>query len=249
MAYTIVGYSGTPTAADTAIALTAMADSHVKNEDTAIIVPSLNKYLGCYPIGQDIDLVQIISPSLRRVALLDISPVENGLIPAHPPDPIIAPEGAIDLDIDEELTVEAASEMVAAWTPLRTFIFLGDSKVSPITGKIFTVKAETDATTESNEWEPSAIDFTQSLPVGEYSIVGARLEKENALAFRFVFIGGVWRPGMVAVCDGSSKDVPKSRHGKLGVWGTFAHNNEPSLEICSDAAGAAGDMYIDLIKR
>lgn len=246
--FTLVGFSEDCAADDTVQNIASIPDDHVKNEGDAIVIPELNELFGVYACGLLINDVQLISPSLRRVALLDVSPVEIEATPSEPPDPILYPAGQIELDIDEELTCQASIEVVAV-TPRATILaFLGDRNIGQVTGKMYTVKAAITGTVVEGQWTSTTMVLSQSLPVGNYAIVGARFESSVAFAFRFVFIGGVWRPGSIAVASRGMKDVPYSRHGALGVWGTFAHNREPIVEVLSSTTAGAGTLYIDVMK-
>ena len=249
MAFTLAGFYEAGAAAVTGTNITGVADAHLKNESDAIIIPELNRLLGIHAGGQDLANVQVVSPSLRRTCLLDVSPVESTEAPASPPDPCFAGSGAPTLDFDEELTINA--DYGGDSTPIDALavIFLGDNNCNPVSGQMYTIKAALAATTGDGTWNNATLTLSQSLPVGNYKIVGARCENANAFAFRFVFIGGIWRPGNMCVADDHAKDVPKSRYGELGVWGSFAHNREPGVEILGAvAAAAASTIYIDIMR-
>lgn len=246
--FTLIGFSEDCAAIDTIYTLDSIADDHVKNEGDAIVVPELNNLIGAYAVGADIYGVQIISPSLRRIALMDMSPVENGATPAFPPDPFFMPANGIELDIDEELTVQGGID--SGTPPIRASVlcFLADKTVQQVSGKIHTIKATVTGTITAYSWGQVTVTLSQSLPVGNYMLVGARFESSVAIAFRFVFIGGIWRPGSIAVADKSAKDPSYARRGQLGSWGKFSHNREPGLEVLSSTTAGAGTLYMDLVK-
>lgn len=227
--------------------LTAVTDEHIKTSGDVVVVPELNKLLGFLGIGEDIYDVQIASPSLRRMALLDIAPVENAALPVFPPEPIIKGKSLITLDEDEFLTVYAGNSNIANKQE-SAIIFLSDDMVAPLEGPIFTIKATGTAPATAYAWDSGALTLAQELPVGDYKLVGARCEQDHTIAFRFIFIGGIWRPGGIAVASIDAKDPKFFRYGQLGIWGTFAHNRVPSVEFFGDGTGGTANVYLDLMK-
>lgn len=246
-AFTLVGYSETITTEDTTEKIAAIPDVHVKTEGDNIIIPSLNKILGYFAIGGNMALPQLESPSLRRLALIDISPFEVSDLPASPPHPVIRPESIIELVEDESLRAYCQNSD-AADAVERVFVWLTDDVIAPVRGSVHTVRATFNITATAEEWSDGALTLDQSLPAGSYHLVGARCQDAVGVAFRMVFIGGIWRPG--GICAGSSSvfDSPNFRAGGLGVWGTFRHDQLPSIEVLRNAAGSTGVIYLDIIK-
>ena len=250
MAFTLAGfYEGATTTQVVGANITPVQDAHLKNEGEAVIVPELNRLIGFSAGGVTLQDVQVVSPSLRRTCLMDISPIDISDSPVSPPDPILLPNGAPTLDFDEELTVIGTYGAGSEGTSNYAVAFLGDNNCNPVSGQMFTVKGTLASFGTAGTWAAGTLTLTQSLPVGNYKIVGARLQHAEGVAFRFVFIGGIWRPGHMCVADDNSKDVPMSRHGALGVWGSFSHNREPGVEVFTSVGGAAaGVIYIDIMR-
>lgn len=245
--YTVCGFDELVPATTTSQKLTAIADEHIKVSGDNVIIPELSKLLGVFAVGLDIQNVQLASPSLRRFALFDVAPYEITALPTFPPDPIVKGESYLDLIEDEFLTAYAGNANAAAQHE-SVIVFLSDGDVAPLTGRIHTIKATaTDAAGATYAWQASPLTLAQELPVGDYRLVGARCVHANALAFRFIFIGGIWRPGGVCVGTQSAKDPNYHRYGQIGLWGTFAHNRVPSIEIFGDGTGASVVVYLDLI--
>jgi hypothetical protein len=176
-----------------------------------------------------------------------VAPVENAALPAYPPDPVIVGESFLELREDEALNAYAGNSNAGAQQE-SVLVFLSDDNVSQVSGRIHTIKATATAPATSYAWAGAQLTLAQSLPVGDYQLVGARCEQANTLSFRFVFIGGIWRPGMVAVGGINAKDPKYARRGMLGIWGTFAHNRVPSVEFFGDGTGGSAVLYLDLIK-
>jgi hypothetical protein len=210
-------------------------------------VPKLSQLAGFYALGTTITLAQIQSPSLRRRANIDISPVDVSAEPASPPSMMARFTSPIPLEEDEDLTALVAEafsgaerETVLAW--------LSDGPITPVTGEIFTVRATGTTTLTANTWSNVAITFSQTLPRGRYQVVGARCESAGCVAFRLVFPGYSWRPGGVG-CDSIGDLSPNGqRMGGYGVWGEFESTSPPTVDVLSVSADTSEVIYLDLIK-
>ena len=246
--FTLSGWSEEVAADTTSEKLTAIPDEHIKTEGDNIIVPELNKLIGIYGIGLTGQNAQITSPSLRRTALLDVAPIEVGASPAWPPDPILQNENYTELDVDEHVSAYMGNSDGAVARQQSVFAWLADDQAKPISGRVYTVKATSAGTVVAYAWGSCSLVMSQELPVGVYQLVGARMQSAAGIVFRFVFVGGIWRPGMVCVAGLTDKDPDKARYGGLGVWGTFAHNKLPTIELLSSSTAGAGTLYLDLIK-
>jgi hypothetical protein len=245
--FTLVGFSETITSEDVTELIDAIADPHVKTSGNDITVPELNKVLGYYAIGATIFAPQLASPSLRRLALLDVSPYELNDLPVFEPDPIFKGESLIELDEDESLNAYCQNSS-ATDAVCRMLVWLSDGNVTPITGQIYTIKATGTVTATAEAWSSASLTLSQSLPTGTYQLVGARCVDAAGVAFRFVFIGGTWRPGGICVASEEKKDWKYSRYGMLGEWGSFRHDQVPSIELLRNAAGSTFTLYMDVIK-
>lgn len=245
--FTTVAYTELVTAAVVRQLLAAVPDVHLSFSGDNIIIPTLNNLLGYYGIGVDIQNVQLASPQLRRLALIDVAPVEITALPTWPPDFIARPDSPLPLVEDESLNALAGNSNVADKQE-SVIVLLSDGVVSPVSGEIFTVLATATAPATAYAWDSAALTLSQTLPVGNYQLVGARVEQANTIAYRFILIEHAWRPGGIAVVGIDKSDVAFSRSGKLGEWGIFSHLHVPSIEFFGDGTGGAARIYLDLIK-
>lgn len=247
MGFSIVAFSELVTASATAEKLTAVPDDHIKTEGDGIIIPEYNKLLGVLGIGLNIRNVQLATPSLRAMALYDVAPVENEALPSLNPYPLITGESFLELREDETLNAYAG-ESAGANTQESVIVFLSDDNISSVTGRMYTIKATATAPATAYAWASASLTLSQSLPNGTYALVGARCEQAHTIAYRFIFIGGIWRPGHISVVNINAFDHPYSRRGGLGVWGEFTHNKTPSIEFFGDGTGGTAVVYLDLVK-
>ena len=247
--FTIVSWQESKAGTTGYLPLNACKDQHVRVTGDIIYVPELNNLLGVYVAGGSIaNEGYLSSPSLRRIALLDLRPIQRGVKPSGWESVHLHPLHPIPLESNEGM--EIYLKETTTTSQVRTgVVFLADGAISPILGEIVSVYASATITSVVGEWVNGAITFRQTLPVGRYQIVGARCEGASIIAFRFVFIGGKWRAGGIGCGDCGAHDVEVQRYGGLGVWGEFDHLTPPTVELLGSVAEAQSpELYLDLIK-
>jgi len=192
---------------------------------------ALPNIIGAAATINDASLVraQIQSPSLRVFANLDVEPIINGLVFGSPPEQSFWPESPVAVTADEALNFAVQSDPAAAAIH-RGFIFLSDGAQTPVTGRMFTVRCTGAATLVTGTWVNGNLTFGQTLPAGQYIIVGMRARGTNLVAARLVFPEQIPRPGVLAVNAIGDTDPYWTRFGRMGVFGTFPHTNPPTVD-------------------
>jgi len=247
MPFTLVGWHESIDASVALTKINALADPHIRVEANNIIVPSLNQLIAVYALGIGMIRAQLDSPSLRRLLLYDIRPVDNGREPKR------APSGALHrrfnspypLDVNEPLSC-AVRNGAKNWATV--LVWLSDGAITPITGDFLTVRATGTTTLSRYEWTNVAVTFDQTLPAGRYAVVGFRYHGATAIAARLVFPGYAWRPGCLGYDSDAEPDYDYFRYGHLGIWGEFEHNTPPTVDCLADSADTAQVFYFDLLK-
>ena len=189
---------------------------------------------------------QVSSPSLRRLANIDVAPFPLADVYGDPPEADIHPRNAIQLRGDEALNFLVNSNPAAAELH-HGFVWLADGPVPEVSGEVFTVRATAAVTAVVGTWVNGGLTFDQDLPVGNYQVVGMRCEMAGAVAARLVFVGGAWRPGCLAVVSEDDNDLPVFRQGRMGVWGQFHTNTPPTVDFCAASAAVTPAVYLDII--
>lgn len=250
--FTLIAYSETiPTSANAYTAVAAVADQTMKIEGDRVYIGDLNQIVG-YGVacGQAVSAAYLSSPSLRRVALLDILPIRQSDDFAVPKSFAFKPDSPLSLEPNEGLEAYVHTNEGSPTDSSVIGVLLADGPISPVSGEIFHVKATATITEVADTWVNTELTWRQTLPVGRYAIVGAMAMIVDGMLFRFAPIGGAYRPG--GVCGITIGDELPSiqRNGGLGVWCEFDQVTPPSVDILSneDAAGTALQMVIDLIK-
>jgi len=228
--------------------LAPVVDPTVSISGNFLYVPELNNLVGYYILGGSTATgCYIQSPSLRRLLNLDVGNIELALVPTNPNLVQLFPLVPVALERYEGLEVLLNADPTEAETH-TAILFFSDGAIAPVSGDIRTVRASASISATAGEWKEGALEFRQTLPVGTYQVVGARVVGENIVAFRFVVIGYAWRPGGIAVASRDKQDPPYQRRGGLGIWFTFDARTPPSLEILTAGSSTSQEVYLDLIK-
>lgn len=249
--FTVVAYSESQDPAGIMEKMTAVEDQHVKTSGDKITIPDLNQIIGAYAaLGTVPDKCRLISPSLRRTNPLYITPVELALVPSLMPRMLYRGDNPIPLDVDEDLEVENNANPAGA-EQQSVVVFLGDGAVNKAVGQILTVNCTVTAVLVAGAWAFSEIIFPDSLPIGDYDIVGARAVVATGVAFRFVPVGAAHRPGGICSLAVNGVDPWAQRNGRLGVWASFKTIQPPGIEILGSAAvgSTTYQVFMDLIKK
>lgn len=226
----------------------ALADSHITVQGDVVRVPSFaTQLIGVFAASANITRAQLQSPTLRRLLNLEVSPLNVGAEPLNPPPIAMHPRSPIPLQEDEDLTLQIAH---GAGIAERMFglAWLADGPLLPVDGQIHSVRVTNATTLTANAWSNGALTFDQTLPPGEYAVVGAAFESAGLVAFRLVFPGGFFRPGGIGGDAPADIEVPGQRRGGWGEWGRFRHTTPPTVDFLSVSADSSQTGELDLIK-
>lgn len=229
-------------------AIAALADPVTPVNGNDVTIPNDFHFLwGAYGVATTLTRLQLSSPSLRRIFLHEIAPLDVGAaIPASPRKIFLNDESPIALDPGERLNANVTDGAGAA-ERITALVWIGPGPSKVDTRPPFTIRATSATTCVANTWTNGALTFDQTLPAGRYDVVGMRARSTNLIAARLVFVGGTYRPGCVGYAATTSLDYDKFRSGNLGVWGTFAHNAPPTVDFLANAADSSETVELDLV--
>ena len=226
----------------------AIVDPSLTVSGDYVQVPSFATYLmGAIAIGASTTRARLVSPSLRRILNPEIRPINRLALPSDPPRLMFFPASPIQLDEGEQLSAESAEDAAGA-AQTTILVWLSDGAIAPVSGEIFSVRVSAATTLVPFQWTNSAMLFDQTLPVGTYSIVGARFESAGLLAFRFVFQGAAMRPGGLGAQTALQQTLTEQRYGGLGDWGDFVHSTPPTVDFLATTADTSEIGVLDLVK-
>lgn len=192
--------------------------------------------------------VQVTSPSLKRLASIDVSPFDTGLVIDSGHKVNMFPMSPVALKGGEALNLLHQNNPAAA-TDQYGLVWLSDGPQPPVAGDIFTIRAEMSVTAVLGSWVNGGLTFDTDLPVGVYDVVGMRCVEPTTVAARLVFPGGAFRPGVQGLGTEGTDDNEHHRMGKSGVWGQFETNTPPTVDILAAAGAITPVVYLDVIAR
>lgn len=252
----ICGYSQSQDTAGNLTQVAPIADPVIAIQNNNIVVPdsvggsmqqpALNNIIGLYTQGATISRAQLQSPSLRAFIMHELTQLDLSATPTDPPRYIDRSLDPLRVQPNEQLSAFVA-ETAAGAERESVFIILADQAQQNVNGDIRTVRATSATTLVAFTWTSCVLTFDQSLPAGTYQLVGLRARSTGAIAARAVFVGGIYRPGCIAVPGIGGMGSQLFRHGNLGVWGTFRHNTPPQIEVFSASADTSEIFELDLL--
>ncbi|NDD17200.1 MAG: hypothetical protein EB092_09385 [Chitinophagia bacterium] len=247
MAFSLICYSESQDTSGALSNVAAVTDPHVRVIGDDVIVPNeLNYLAAAYAVGASLTRAAVVSPSIRRRYPFEVTPLDANANPSSlfVFTPFTSP---IQLDEAEALNFQVAENGAGAVRD-SGFVWLSDGPFVPVTGsEVFTIRATGSTTLSTYAWTNCALTFNDTLPAGEYAVVGMQATSAGALAARLVFTGSSWRPGVVATTSSTVVGNPLFRYGNMGVFGTFAHNTPPTVDFFSSSADTSETVYLDLV--
>jgi len=246
MNFHLLAFSGNVANGATFAKVPTILDTYFTQVTDGMVSRLPTKVIGAYARGADVTDVRINSPDLRLPAYPRLGDFDLAAAPPNLPPfndygdngPTILPSNPINVEISRAGGAPALCQsllFVAASMPTRTY------------GQVRTLKWTTACAIGTTAWVPGAVTNVDSLPYGQYRIVGMRSFGTNLLAARIVFPDAQHRPGCIAQQALGEYSWDYFNNGNLGVWGTFWQNSYPSIECIGIGAGAAQEHYVDII--
>ena len=247
MAFSLICYSESQDTSGVLANVAAVTDPHVRVIGDDVVVPDDISYLAAtYAVGASLTRAAVVSPSIRRRYPHEITPLDANANPSSQFvfQPLSTP---IQLDASEALNFQVA-ENGSGSVRDTGLVWLSDGPFIPVTGsEVFTIRATSATTLATFAWTNCALTFNDTLPAGEYAVVGMQATSATAIAARLVFTGSAWRPGVIATTTSTVVGNPLFRYGNMGIFGTFAHNTPPTGDFFATTADTAETVYLDLV--
>lgn len=178
--------------------------------------------------------------------LEEITPLLAGTVPAGSDGGICdMSESPLELVVSEKLN--ALMEKTANATLGYILLWLCDEAPVPETGKIHTIRAMPDNAPTANEWSHTPLTFSQTLPAGDYAVMGMSWVDATGIAARLMVPAYPWRPACLASTIGSGERTSLFRKGRWGRWLEFDFDNPPSVELLNTGV-TKGEIYLDLMQ-
>ena len=247
MAFSLICYSESQDTSGSLTNVAALTDPHIRVIGDDVVVPDDINYLAAaYAVGASLTRASVVSPSIRRRYPHEVTPLDANTNPSSQFvfQPLSSP---IQLDGGEALNFQVAENGAGAVRD-SGLVWLSDGPFAPVTGsEVFTIRATGSTTLSAFAWTNCALTFNDTLPAGEYAVVGLQAASAGGIAARLVFTGSPWRPGVICTTTSTVVGNPLFRYGNMGVFGTFAHNTPPTVDFLSSSADTSETIFLDLV--
>lgn len=229
-------------------ALDAVKDDQFSIKDEYLYVGELNQIAAVYASGEKIRQAKISAPSLLRMFPYYVRPYLGANNLSFPPPIDWRLLNPLPLVESEGVYVECKSETGDSTSyDYVVGILFSDGPLEAVKEIDYPARFTTTGTPVADAWTTLVIDLDDSLPAGRYSVVGADIVSGSGHLFRLLPIGGGWRPGGFPHWR-ESTCIPQQRHGGMGVWCEFEHNQIPSLEVFQTGADEPSEGVLDLVQ-
>jgi hypothetical protein len=229
--------------------LTALQDDIIPRSTTsgAYILPEDMMLFGAYAQGPNLLRARFASASLRQVNQPFIRPV-NAV--SQPPANVIM-QTFLDqpwrIKANEEFNIEVTDSGGGA-TQVSVVLFLGPTLDQIPAGDIITARATSTSTAGVRAWTTLNYTMDQTLPPGRFALVGSECISTTGIAHRWIVPNQYYRPGMLSTTTNLLAPNWVTNTRQFGVMGSFLNTVLPQVQVFCNAADAAFELYLQLIK-
>lgn len=206
-----------------------------------------------YGLGTSMTRVRLSAPRVKPIVRPVLSVTDQGTAPSDPLKILDYFRHPIMLNPVEEIQMLRSKTSAVAERD-HVVLAVGDSQRTIPGGDMYIARATTSFTPTANAWSTGNLTMDDTLQVGRYSIIGARVNDATGVAARFIFPGAPIqgglpqiRPGVPCRTGPGQSDWFPSRFGGMGELGQFESFALPVLEIMDAGPTANPEVLFDLI--
>lgn len=204
------------------------------------------RILRSYAMGDAISQIRFDSPLLRLIGPPQVQPIDVAAEPSTLP-PVNKYDDNAMFWVQNDPLAMLCSRAGSGAANVYVLHWLSETPLAKISGPTIAVRATYTATLTAGTWVPATLTFDQSLPPGDYRIVGMSAVCGDLFCARLILPNTVWRPGCLAQDLDSQWDWEWFRRGNFGDYGSFKSYSPPTIELMGHTAGAeTGFVWLDL---
>lgn len=230
--------------------ITPVTDALVTIQNNRLIFPQEVQIGAIQGLIVDGSRMRINTPQFRSIALPEVYPTkitaEQGTNPV-----LVGPMwDTLRIPRNDEFGFDVSRAGAGAGDCFAGLWYAPRKPPAPM-GPVITMRATSTITLTVGTWVAGNLTFDQSLPYGDYAVVGMTAIVGDAVFARLAFPGNVqFRPGVPCVeAYGSYVNPPMFRFGNFGGFGQFNSTAQPLVEVLGHTAGAEAGVYLlDLVK-
>lgn len=168
------------------------------------------------------------SPTLRMISPPHIRPVRQAALPAGGELVQWFGNQPLALKANEEIGVEATGDNA----DVATILLWLTTGLMPIpAGPIITQRWTSSTAAVSGVWTSITMTLEQSLPPGDYALVGSECLSTNAIAHRWIIPNQFWRPGVLSQAGVTVQTDIRLQTRQLGRFGQFKNTAMPTCQV------------------
>lgn len=247
MAFHLIAWSNT-IAATTETDMTPVPDG-IMAVNNGHFVPQVQTQIPFVAaIGLLLARARLVSPKLRQITTPWIRPINLALLPVSRTPVADYRANPFRVNGLEELQLEFTNSAATSGdyhgvAGLQT----GPQQPAP-QGDIYTMRGTGTTTATANAWSLATITWQDTLPAGNYQVIGMEFISTTAIAARLIFDQQVERPGCVGIASDGTISHSMFLKGGLGAWGMFSANRMPNVEVLCDSADTAQEVFLDFVR-
>jgi hypothetical protein len=226
--------------------LTALTDGILYIQNNHFLPQVDSSVLWAQANGASLTRAKFQSPKIRQLNTAYIRPINQNVSNVNNGNMMILDYGRLVVRGLEELQMLVSDS--AGGVKQTTCFCLGANRVAIPNGDVLNFRATGTTAQAANAWTACPLTFEVLPPVGTYVVIGAECIAATGQAFRFTFDGQYYRPGLPAIPNVQSRLLWEDYYGCCGVWGYFRTTNLPRIEVLSNAADSAQEVYLECIR-
>jgi hypothetical protein len=205
------------------------------------------KIFGGWFGGANLTKITFTSPKLRAIVPPVIYPIQGSLLPPDRPHVWDSRTNPVPMGRIEEFQV--LMNIGGGANAINTAVLIvGDQLELIPPGPMWTLHGTSTTAAVANQWTTVTVTWDVSIPAGKYLVYGTQHQSTNAIAHRWNFRQMPQRPGFLSITSLTNISDPGWNVGAWGAVGTFDTQAYPFAEVFCNAADAAHDFVMRMVK-
>lgn len=236
-----------------ALANVANTDVPALNDDVLYrqnshFVPDVDcDLMAAYASAVTLTAARLNNPKTRQITPAYLVPIGTTLLPITRPQVVDYRMRPFRLRAQEEIVWEA-TDSAAGPNNLYLINWLGFGNSPAPNGDIYGLRGTSTTAAVASTWTTVDVAWQNTLPAGEYSVIGASYTATNAVAFSLIFYDQFWRPGGLGKAAAGIAEWEPQLWGGLGEWGRFTTITLPRLRVLNDSTDNAHTFILNCVR-
>lgn len=226
--------------------LAALTDNIVQIQNGHFLPPADMSILWASTYGASVTRAKFSSPKIRQINTAYIRPMNANVTPVNNQNIMLLNPGQLTVRGLEELAVLVSDSAGGVKQTVCTALLA--NRIPVPAGDVFNFRVTGTTTVTANAWTAVPLTFEVTPPAGTYAVIGGELASTTCQAFRLIFDGMYFRPGLPGINANTSRLLWETMYGEFGVWGYFRNVNLPRMEVLCNAADTSQEGYLQCVR-